>query len=174
MAFSNDIKLPRHVVPRWPNRCVRCGAVDPERQVKFWTHSIGWWTLVTWSFGWPFSARVPACAGCAWKLRFTRWMSYLVMWGVLIVGLYFALQILSSYQGPFKRLLATGIAFGGLLPMLLMQVIFPPPFDFTCYAKTVEYEFRDQRYAIEFASVNINDVIIDRGPEDGSESESVG
>ncbi|MBL8794316.1 MAG: hypothetical protein JNM56_10460 [Planctomycetia bacterium] len=39
-------------------------------------------------------------------------------------------------------------------PWFLWQLFFPPPLDLTVYTDTVDYEFKDEEYAAEFAALN--------------------
>ena len=50
MAWTYDVTLPKDRVPHWPAACVRCRA-KPVATVRIRTHSIGWWTPLTMSFG---------------------------------------------------------------------------------------------------------------------------
>jgi hypothetical protein len=41
-----------------------------------------------------------------------------------------------------------------MIPWFAWELVFPPPFDLTVYSDTIDYEFRDQDYAEEFADLN--------------------
>ena len=72
MPLSTDVNLPKKHEAIFPERCVRCGC-DPEgRSIRIWTSSIGWWTAVFWMFGRGFTARIPACRSCGWRIRVQR------------------------------------------------------------------------------------------------------
>jgi len=72
MPLSTDVNLPKKHEAIFPERCVRCGC-DPEgRSIRVWTSSIGWWTAVFWMFGRGFTARIPACRSCGWRIRVQR------------------------------------------------------------------------------------------------------
>ncbi len=47
-----------------------------------------------------------------------------------------------------------GALLVGLTPYLVWELFFPPPFDLTAYTDTVDYEFKDPGYALEFINRN--------------------
>jgi len=53
-----------------------------------------------------------------------------------------------------KPWLALGIALVCMLPCFSWEVFSPRPIDLTAFRETVDYEFRDARYAEEFAALN--------------------
>ncbi len=152
--MSYDINLRRDHLARWPDRCVCCGAEKPGHVVRLFTLSIGWWTLMFWSFGTLFSARVPACRSCGRRLQVKRVLKVLLTGLIAFAGVAVAFQIMGSYQGPLKKWLAFLVTLVCISPYLLWDVFFPPVFDMTCYSKTVDYEFRDSDYAFEFHMMN--------------------
>lgn len=154
MPMSIDVNLPRDIEPRWPDRCVCCGRPGPDGRVRVWTHSIGWWTLVSWNFGALYSVKVPACASCGKRLWATHIARWVLAGFIAFVGVAVAMWVLASYRGPLRKWLAMLIALVCCLPFLLWEALFPPPFDITCFKNTVDYEFRDPAYAAEFESLN--------------------
>lgn len=94
----------------------------------------------------------------------------ILMGGLAVVGVGIAGQVLAAYQGPFKSVLVSGIALACMTPAILWEMFFPPVFDLTLYSGpvdeeyswTVDYEFRDPRYAAEFAALNSEAVKGDR------------
>lgn len=66
-------------------------------------------------------------------------------------------KVLDRLLPDYLRLegwLMMGTALVCLLPWYLWEIFFPPPFDMTAYADSVDYEFRDAEYAEEFALLN--------------------
>ena len=49
-----------------------------------------------------------------------------------------------------------GLGLVCLAPYLLFRVFFPHSFDVTAYSASVDYEFRDEELASEFAMLNLN------------------
>ena len=155
MPTSTDINLPRDQDPLWPDRCVCCRAAEPNHKTKVWTLAIGWWTILLLSFGSIFLTRVPACPGCARKMQFQRALRWIVCIAICCVGVAITIWLLRNYTGPARVYLATGIASISIIPFVIWESIFPPAFDMTCYKKSVDYEFKDPMYAMEFEMLNI-------------------
>jgi hypothetical protein len=154
MSLSTDVNLPRKIEPKWPDRCVCCGRPNPGGTVRVWTASIGWWTVLFWQFGALYSVTVPSCAICAKRLWAMRVAKFVLNCVLAFAGVTVAFWILKSYEGPFRKLLAMVIALVFFLPYVFWETFFPPAFDITCFANTVDFEFRDPAYAAEFESLN--------------------
>lgn len=154
MPLSTDVNLPRTRTPVFPDRCVACGLPQPGYFIRVSTHSIGWWTLVLWTHGARFSVEVPACEPCRHQMIRQRWVRLAVCGIFVVVGVGVAVYTLGSLHGPIKRWLALGIALLCMLPWFAWELVSPRPIDLTAYAETVDYEFRDEAYAQEFAQLN--------------------
>lgn len=87
-------------------------------------------------------------------MRGQKWRRRIITWGFAAIGVAVAAYLLAEHHGPFKRWIALGIAMLCLSPLIVWEVLFPPPVDLTAYSNTVDYEFRDADYAAEFASLN--------------------
>lgn len=154
MPLSTDIRLPKSHAPVFPDRCVVCGVHAPGGTLRIGTNAIGWWTLALWSFGPRFSVEVPACERCRNRLWRGRVIRVTVITVLALAGAGVALYLLQGHQGPWKKWIAMGIALVCVAPAVVWQIFFPPPVDLTAYSKTVDYEFRDPQYALEFAVLN--------------------
>ncbi len=155
MALSTDITLPRTQTPVFPDRCVACGVPCPETFIRVGTHSIGWWTILFWTHGARFSVNVPTCEPCRGKMIRQRWVRLAVEAIFVAVGVSVAVYVLGgSLRGPLKRWLALLIVLLCMLPWFVWELVFPRPIDLTAYAHSVNFEFRDEDYAEEFAELN--------------------
>src|SRR6185369_4611192 len=102
--FSINVNLPRDHEARFPNRCVLCGDDPLGNRVKIWTHTLGWWTWILWMFGRPFSVSVPACAGCAWRIRLQRWGRFVVFIVLTVVVVFLVLPYIQPHvPRPFQK-----------------------------------------------------------------------
>ena len=155
MPMAREVNLPRDQKPVWPDRCLYCRAESPGHKTKFWTFAIGWWTVVLLSFGSIFVARVPACRSCARQMQLRRTVRWVVTTLIAAAAAIGAIWVLKSYTGPARIYLGVGIACIGILPFYFIEVLFPPVFDMTCFAKTVDYGFKDGMYALEFEMLNM-------------------
>lgn len=155
MPLSTDVNLPRNHTARFPAACVRCGDDPAGASVRLWTHSVGWWTWVFWSFGRAFSTRVPACKSCGWRIRIQRVSGLAITIVVAFVFLAFLWPQLDGFVArPFRKWAGMGLVLVSLAPYLLWETIFPPPIDITAYSDNVDYEFKDPKYASHFAKLN--------------------
>lgn len=175
--MSFDVRLLKEQEPIFPTRCVACGSDAPGGTLRFHTRSVGWSTFVSWSYGEKFSADVPVCGICRGKVKQQRWLRSSIRMSLGIIGILIAgwWLFLTDSQEPLKaepsgsivgkvlgRLLTDfqrswlmmGTALVCALPWLLWEIFFPPPFDMTAYADSVDYQFRDAEYAEEFAVLN--------------------
>ena len=53
-----------------------------------------------------------------------------------------------------RKWVAVGMLMICALPFFIWQLIVPPCFDFTAYQQSIDYEFKDHDYAVEFANLN--------------------
>lgn len=155
MPLSVDITLPKDQVPEFPDMCVVCRCPSPAGTCKLTTHTLGWWTWVLWILGTPHSVRVPACRGCAWRLKLRRWGSMLALIGFCSLVLWlFGDRIAQAVPRPFARWAYMGAILLCLIPCYSISAFFPPPVDTTVYSNRVVYEFQDALYAFRFATLN--------------------
>lgn len=68
--------------------------------------------------------------------------------------------------GPMRKWALMISSLVCLSPFFLWEVLFPPAIELTAYSETVDYEFRDETYAVEFGL--LNQVDRDREASDGS------
>lgn len=155
MPMSTDVKLPKTIVPDWPDRCVCCGKERPGDTLTVKTRTVGLMTLFFWWSGKFHKTVAPACRECRADFRKSRLLSQFVMLLIILVGVALAIWLLGFYyDGPGKKWIVMAIVIGCATPYILLQVAFPPVFDVTVFSKTVSYEFRDSAYAYEFAALN--------------------
>jgi hypothetical protein len=155
MALSTDVNLPKSHKARFPDKCAICGRPSPESTVRLITGSIGWWTWLLWHFGKPFTVRAPACTFCGWRLQLQRLADLLVTIGLLFVALWVVLPLVSQHlPRRARKWIAMGLAMVCILPQIIWRTLSPHPIDITCFADSVNYEFRDEHIAQEFAELN--------------------
>jgi hypothetical protein len=156
MAQSTDVNLPRDHKVRFPDRCVVCGRNEPGSHVRLITGTLGWWTWLLWWIGKPIIVRAPACRVCGWKLHLRRLLSLMLTVCVVSAAFWFAWPYFKDLvPHGLRKWAMMGLAIVCLLPQLLVEVLFvPPSFDVTAHADNVDYEFKSQGYALEFAILN--------------------
>jgi hypothetical protein len=155
MPVSTDVNLPRRHKARFPDKCVVCGCPSPGSTVRLMTGTIGWWTWLLWHFGRRFTVRAPACAACAWRLHLGRLASVLITIALCAIVFWLVWPLISvQLPHPARKWVMMGAALICLTPYFLYQVLFPHPFDITAHSDSVDYEFRDEDMAYEFADLN--------------------
>jgi hypothetical protein len=106
-------------------------------------------------FGRGFIAHVPACASCGWRIRCQRVGGILLTLVVAAAFLFFVWPLLDDFVArPIRKWVAMGLIFVCLAPYFLWETFFPPSIDITAFPDNVDYEFRDEEYAHEFAALN--------------------
>jgi hypothetical protein len=155
MALSIDINLPRSHRARFPDRCVVCGLDEPGSTVRLFSTSIGWWTWVFLVGGWPSVVDAPACRSCGWQYQFTRGLGFVVSAAVTWIVLSLTWPLISNaVPRGLRKWVVAAIVLLCLSPLIIYRIFRPKAFDITVYAKSIDYEFADQQYAIDFAVLN--------------------
>lgn len=155
MPLSTDVNLPRDHEPQFADRCVVCGCESPDSSMRLVTGSIGWWTWALWIFGDPFSVRVPACKGCGWRLHFHRFASFLLTCVLIYIAFWHVWPLVKIEVSPgLQKWIMLGLAVLCVLPQVIYELFFPHAFCITAFTKSVDYEFRDEDAAYEFAALN--------------------
>ncbi len=160
MGLSHDVKIRGTAAPEWPFVCPSCYRPEPDGVFVMRSSRIGWHQLLTlsWAFGSRPKLRVPACRGCAKRMRAERWGRETLSWvGLFImVGVVYlvldALGLLPS--GPLRRWAIAGIFLVVVIPAAMVTMFFPPVLDATASGNNVTYEFKNKEYADHFRDLN--------------------
>jgi hypothetical protein len=157
MPISTDVNLPKKHKPKFPNRCVICNRENPKSTMRFGAGTIGWTTVLFWSFGKRFVVRPPACKPCGRKMHVSR-ISSLVVTGVLVLLMLFLVwPFCREHVDPrFEKWVMMGLALIAILPQVAYEVFFPRPFDMSPFKTSVDYEFASKEYAVDFAMQNLD------------------
>lgn len=153
MGLSTDVTLPRSVVPRFPNRCVRCNFEGPSGRVRLTTHG-GWPRWPWWWWTRRVSVEVPCCFRCHTAIRRQRWLRTIGTTAAFLVAAGITWSYVGELPRPYRRWAALGWGLIFLAPLIGLDIFFPPVVDITAHADTVDYEFRDPQFAREFAQQN--------------------
>jgi hypothetical protein len=158
MPLTFIVSLPKDRDPQFPMLCIVCQHNQADVRVRLSSHSIGWWLLFTWKFAGLANVTVPACRDCSRLLdrdRFARWLATA---GIAIVGLFFMLRIVMEMFGGRVNPATVWLGmFFGLLclaPLVVWEWKTPLPIELTSYQESVDYIFRHEPYAEEFAKLN--------------------
>lgn len=154
MGLSADVRLPRSQAPKFPDRCVVCGGDSPDTSITVSSRSVGWWTWFFWLPGWRFAVQAPACGKCRARFLHQWWSRWLLNVAIVFSAVFLIAPWFSEWPRPVRKWVALGVVLLAVSPWFLWQLFFPPPLDLTVYTDTVDYEFKDEEYAAEFAALN--------------------
>ncbi len=166
MPTSTDINLPKAKNAVFPDACVVCGADEPNNTINIDTSSVGWWTAITWWWGKRFSVHVPACKECAFRLQLRRWGALVVFLILAFVVLAIIAPLITPHVPASSRKWVMMIALLVCMsPFFVWETFFPPAFEMTAFSDTVDYEFRDEDYAIQFQLLNRFDLDVNESDD---------
>jgi hypothetical protein len=115
------------------------------------------------------AVHVPACPSCGWKIHAHAWWRWVITVLVIVVVVWLGSDLVAWMPRPIRKWALLGAAILALLPWFAWQLCFPLQFEMTVSAHEVTYQFRDKRYAAQFAMLNYADVIqMDEDILDGS------
>jgi hypothetical protein len=149
MVFT--VEIPKDKTPRFPSACVACNAESPGTTLRLYTHAIGWWTAL-FAFGPLHHVDVPTCKRCKRRLLASRALRFLFMCACLVAAMGLTARFTEGME--WRKLYVLGAALLAVLPWLAVNFFFPAAVDVTAYDKKVEFDFRDDEYAQEFAEMN--------------------
>jgi hypothetical protein len=158
MPFATIVRLPREVVPVFPDQCCACGSQRPGEQFRARTRPFRlrdvfqpWATLLG---GWVH-VEVPACPPCRSRMAWEPLRR--VMLG--LCGFALSLWLVHPWWRDGMQLLDISlflvvVTTMSAVPALLVLKFWPPAFDFTIQGGDSEYEFASAEYAKLFLAAN--------------------
>jgi fatty acid desaturase len=159
MPLSTDVRLPRNIVPVFPDACCSCGRDHPGdhilakgRRVRFIELFLPW----LWFFGKRVKLEVPVCAACRPEVLATRRWMLVVLVVAGAIASYFVFPWVKSLElgRGMTKLVSLGAVVGAIAPLWIYWVFHPPKFDLTVFRDHVDYEFASADYARRFAECN--------------------
>jgi hypothetical protein len=155
--WYNPVKLPTSVrleashAPLFPDRCVVCNR-PVETRSKISGRPYGWNGMIAWLLRQTPKVLVPMHPNCAtalkWRLSGMRTATFLIATaaglGAAAIGI--------------SKLMAVVIFVAILTPLIFIDLFWPPALDITGGPTFTEFEFKDSKYAEEFARLNGVDV----------------
>jgi len=155
MATSASLRLPWDRPPRWPDRCIACGHEAPESTAHLrydWGGDSILWPFV--AKGRTAEADVPCCRACKADFerrhaRRNRWLDRLVVGAILV-----CLVVVWVVIGRPSLILAFVSAILVLVPVAWWALRHPLALEISADETGIEYSFRDESFASEFAALN--------------------
>ena len=161
MKSSIEVTLPKNHLPVFPDECVDCQCQTNSRS-RISQNSVNplfmFLLPIVLLFGWS-KVSFPLCRNCRKKFFAQRWGRFAVYMILIATGL----AILNPYISEltwlsrrFSLLVLLGLT---LLPLIILEMIWPKIFSTTATRKTVEYQFASCDYALKFSRLNLDHVI---------------
>lgn len=155
--LTTDVVLAREIEPKFPKQCVVCSQPNNNEFAEIRGETVGFSGFQKWLLRQSGKLKVPAHGQCSRKLKrrlFWRNIGVLTLATTLAV-VWIAMEIYEA-QIPFElnRLnlcIAVVVVF---FPILILEEMYPPAFQFRVGEDNVTYEFKNRDYAKEFERLN--------------------
>lgn len=151
-----SVSLRRHEKPRFPKGCVVCGMDHPDEKIGVSDFAISWFSFVSdipddWG-----SVRVPIHKRCKWGFRIRRWGGRIIYTVLAGIFLWQIVPWVESLVGERIPRIARKVIFAvSIVPVVFIESFFPPAFDVTFFEDSVEFDFLDPHYCLEFRERNL-------------------
>lgn len=156
---SHEVRVKATIEPRFPQRCVRCGAEFPDDVFTIITNVVDFQGTLPWYSG-RLSARLPACRGCRWLMRLQRWFRGAVLLGVIALCTWLRFELFGE---EVSKLWTAAILVPLAVPYYVWIFVYPPTVEVTAGDDLVIYDFKDAEFARDFEALNPH--LVDRGQE---------
>jgi len=156
MALSTDVRLPKRIMPVFPDRCVVCHCL-PTSTAKINTNAQNPLAVflmpILYLFGWS-RVEFPLCSACKPRFYFQRWGRTVVCWLVVGVAVFAAMPHFDEWNRLTRKFAVGGLALIALVPYIAFELFVPRSFDVTSGSASTDYEFASEEYAVEFFALN--------------------
>jgi hypothetical protein len=157
MPTSTDVNLPRSHKPKFPDRCVICNRENPKSKMRYKAGTLGWTTILFWSFGKRFVVYPPTCKPCGRKVHVFRILRLVVTILSVSLMIFWVWPLCKEHVDPrIEKWAMMGLAVIAMLPQVAYEVFLPRPFDISPFKKSVDYEFASADNAVDFAMENLD------------------
>lgn len=155
--MPHDVSVSSLVPPKFPDRCVLCGAAEPGRQVRFSAGAkYGAFFFLSWFGKGKRSILAPACGTCAVSAMSRALMRFaLSAAGAALAAWFLFAAMKKGGRGLFK-LKAIAVFFAAVIPAVVWDWLFPAKFSVTFNDEnhTTVCHFYDPGYAAHFDALN--------------------
>jgi len=172
--MPHDVSVSSLVPPKFPDRCVLCGADEPGRRVRFSAGAkYGAFFFVSWFGKSKGSILAPACGTCAVGAMSRALVRFALSAGGAALAAWFLFKGMKGGRGLFK-LKAIAVFFAAVIPAVILDRLFPARFSVTFNDEKhiAICHFFDPAYAAHFAALNQYDESeAEEPPEDAPAAE---
>ena len=166
-----DVSVSSLVPPKFPDRCVLCGADEPGRQVRFSAGAkYGAFFFIAWFGKGKGSISAPACGTCAVGAMIRAVMRFGLSAAMAALAAWFLFKGMKGGRGMFK-LKAIAVFFAAVIPAVVWDKLFPARFSVTFQDEKHQAicHFADAAYAAQFDALNHLEVLADHEQAEDSE-----
>ncbi|MFN0021102.1 MAG: hypothetical protein ACKVP0_22820 [Pirellulaceae bacterium] len=152
-----DVSVSRSLPPKFPDRCVLCGADNPEGRVRFSAGaSYGAFFFLSWLGKGKKSIEAPACGSCAVSATSRNLMRFGLSAACAILAGWFLFWAMGKGVRGLIKIKALGVFFAAVIPAVVWDWLFPAKFSVTFDDEShrTVCHFSDATYAAQFDALN--------------------
>ena len=172
-----DVSVSSLVPPKFPVRCVLCGADEPGRQIRFSAGAkYGAFFFVAWFGNGKGSIVAPACGTCAISAMSFSLARFAVSAAAAVATAWFLFSGMKGGggRGLFK-LKAVAVFFAAVVPAVVWDWLFPARFSVTFDGENHQAicHFSSPEYAAQFDALNHFDTLSAPASPEGMEGGAI-
>ncbi len=155
--MPHDVSVSSLVPPKFPDRCVLCGADEPGRQVRFTAGArYGAFFFIAWFGKGKGSIQAPACGSCAVGAMSRALFRFTLSAGAAAIAGWFLFAAMKGGGRGLFKLKAIGVFVAAVVPAVVWDWIFPARFSVTFNDENHQAvcHFFDPGYAAQFDALN--------------------
>jgi hypothetical protein len=168
--MPHDVSVSSLVPPKFPSRCVLCGADEPGRQVRFSAGAkYGAFFFLSWFGKGKGSIMAPACGSCAVSAMCRALIRFALSAAGAVLAAWFLFKGMKGGRGIFKLKLVA-VFFAAVIPPVIWDWLFPAKFSVTFDDEhhLAVCHFYDPAYAAQFDALNHFEDLAGQEQPDGS------
>jgi hypothetical protein len=157
-----DVSVSSLVPPRFPDRCVLCGADEPGRQVRFSAGAkYGAFFFVAWFGKGKGSILAPACGSCAVSAMSFSLARFALSAAVAAAAAWYLFAGMKGGGRGLFKLKAVAVFFAAVIPAVVWDWLFPARFSVTFDGENHQAicHFSNAGHAAQFEALNHFDTL---------------
>ena len=146
--------------PRFANRCIACGDDRPNSEARFVAREFHPTHLaLLFCFGKRTELDVPMCQPCEDAYRTSRRARLIATIAGIVAAAGVAAAVVPLVEGPWRSLVPVALVLAALSTPILWKAFAPFALDPTRTRDGLQFDFRDEETAADFASLNDAEVV---------------
>jgi hypothetical protein len=155
--MPHDVSVSSLVPPKFPHRCVLCGADEPGRQIRFSAGAkYGAFFFVAWFGNAKGSILAPACGTCAISAMSFSLARFAVSAAAAAATAWFLFSGMKGGGRGLFKLKAVAVFLAAVIPAVVWDWLFPARFSVTFDGENHQAicHFSSPEYAAQFDALN--------------------